>query len=326
MSFHWHTNSVSSAMHSPDYRFIVSGSDDRTVRLMDFSTGTWAWIGEHDNYVTDVAYSPDQVASCSWDYTIRFWDCKTGACRCIQNAHGDWIMCIKYSPGYERLISGCADGKVKIWDSKTGKNLGVIEAHGKLVNSLDYSPDGTSIASGSWEHTIRIWNSKTYECIMTLWGKSPISCVAYSPDSRNIASVDEDSRINVWDCHTGKQLWSGIISEKGSWGKKVVYSQDGNYIISATWNQRIRIWNSKTGVCICEKAYEDSIIALDQGGKVILSKVIEKRDTPLPIWRTVYSQDIPFFSVQNTMTSLLHGGIFGKLSDPRIWHKIVGFL
>jgi WD40 repeat protein len=75
--------SVKSVAYSPDGQYIISGSDDRTIRIWDAETG--AAVGEplkgHAGLVNSVAYSPDgqYIISGSSDRTIRIWDAETGA-------------------------------------------------------------------------------------------------------------------------------------------------------------------------------------------------------------------------------------------------------
>src|SRR5258708_28507838 len=78
-----HADSVTCLEISPDGRYIISGSLDRTIRIWDVETG--AVVGEplvgHTGAVLSVAYSPDghHIASGSRDQTIRIWDGRTGA-------------------------------------------------------------------------------------------------------------------------------------------------------------------------------------------------------------------------------------------------------
>jgi len=55
-----HSDSVTSVAFSPDGTQVVSGSDDRTLRLWDAATGAALQTLEgHTGYVSSVAFSPD---------------------------------------------------------------------------------------------------------------------------------------------------------------------------------------------------------------------------------------------------------------------------
>ena len=75
--------SVTSIAFSPDGKRIVSGSDDKTIRLWDAETGESlrAPLGKHQGGVMSVAFSPDgkHIVSGSYDNTIQLWDVEVDA-------------------------------------------------------------------------------------------------------------------------------------------------------------------------------------------------------------------------------------------------------
>lgn len=76
-----HSLSAVAVAVSTDSRFVLSGSDDQTVKLWELSTGreirTFKGI---DAQVTAVAFSPDgQTALAGYmDGTLAFWEIATG--------------------------------------------------------------------------------------------------------------------------------------------------------------------------------------------------------------------------------------------------------
>lgn len=76
-----HSGNVSSVAFSPDGKYILSGSDDKTLKLWDIETGKEIrTFAGHANSITSVAFSPDgrYALSGSWDNTLKLWDIVTG--------------------------------------------------------------------------------------------------------------------------------------------------------------------------------------------------------------------------------------------------------
>jgi WD40 repeat protein len=72
-----HTGMVEGLACSPDGRRLATGSDDRTVKLWDTTTGEEVFtLRGHTAGVLCVAFSPDgrRIASGGWDRTVRVWD------------------------------------------------------------------------------------------------------------------------------------------------------------------------------------------------------------------------------------------------------------
>src|SRR6185503_16662776 len=75
-----HTGSVNALALSPDGRFLVSGSEDVTLKIWDTATGNvLRTLSGHEKPVLAAAISPDGklIASGGADQTVRVWDVVT---------------------------------------------------------------------------------------------------------------------------------------------------------------------------------------------------------------------------------------------------------
>ena len=72
-----HTDVVNSVAFSPDGKWIVTGSSDKTLRVWDSETGQETLtLKGHSNIVISVSFSPDgkRIVSGSDDETAKVWD------------------------------------------------------------------------------------------------------------------------------------------------------------------------------------------------------------------------------------------------------------
>ena len=91
-----HTGPVMSIALSPDGRYLVSGSRDKTIKLWELSSGReLRTFTGHTYVVSSVALSPDgrYLVSGSYDGTVRLWDVSTGKelVQMVSFTNGEWI-------------------------------------------------------------------------------------------------------------------------------------------------------------------------------------------------------------------------------------------
>lgn len=245
-----HTKSVQFATFSPNGKYIVSISDDKTVIVWDYYSGRQVGtLTGQTSPICSVTFSQDSknIISVSEDKTIIFWDAKTGE-QIEKPIRGDafFILSASFSPNGKYIASISPDNIIRIWNTRTGEQVG--KPINSEVNSVSFSPDEKYIASGSSDNTIRIWDITTGEQVgKQLIGHSgSILSVAFSQDGKNIVSSSADSTIRIWNISKGEQVGKPLKGHTGS-VLSVSFSPDGNYIVSASEDKTIKIWDSHTG-------------------------------------------------------------------------------
>jgi len=109
--------------------------------------------------------NPNIVVSGSNDKTIKTWDITSGSCLSTLNVDGE-VESVRWSPCGTKIAAACNDYDtdnycVKILNSETGALLCALRGHSAYVNSVCFSSDGKQLTSGSDDTTVRNWDLAT---------------------------------------------------------------------------------------------------------------------------------------------------------------------
>jgi WD40 repeat protein len=85
-----------------------------------------------------------ELASGSYDDTVRVWDTQTGQCQQTLEGHSHLVSSVVFSPDGSRLASGSHDGTVRVWDV-TGMTELLCYNTGSFVHKIEFTDDSTEI-------------------------------------------------------------------------------------------------------------------------------------------------------------------------------------
>jgi WD40 repeat protein/serine/threonine protein kinase len=225
---------------SPDGTRIVSGAQDRVVRIWDTSTGQELMaLPGHCKTITELAFSRDG--------------------RRLLSASG----------GYNRLAPGVAaldplhlpgdlpDGPwdLKVWDLPAGTEVfsrtlpvpggtsvpGVAGAF--LPGVLALSPNGEAVALAAPDGTVRLWDVQGAEMRVLRGHSHPVYALAFSPDGQRLlgGTREGEPALRLWDVETAAE----IIAFGGRLGvlNSICFSADGHKVVTASESD-VRIWDA----------------------------------------------------------------------------------
>jgi WD40 repeat protein len=221
---------------------LVSGSDDKIVKLWDVQTGGIVQdFSGHNHYVLSVSISADSaiIASGSCDESIRLWDISTGECHnVIEQDESVWQ--VSFSPmGSKQLVARLYNGTVSCWDVN-GCQIGPTYNGSYIGISLD----GKQFALCD-KSAIIVQTFETSATVAEFHVNSGTPChCCFSPDGKLIAAAVGETAY-VWDISSSdSQPIKTFIGHTSGITALVFYSPSS--LISASYDASVKFWQIGT--------------------------------------------------------------------------------
>ena len=199
----------------------------------------------HENKIVSlIELSSGDLATGSYDCTIKIWDINTQICQKNIPETGNVLCLLEFFPGI--LLCGTDENHIQIYDLNNSNNRALYSFEGHLlwINCLVKCND-TYFASGSNDSDIRIWNYESKNCVNVLSGHNNCVLTMIGLQNGNLCSGSADLTIKIWDWTNGSCVYTLTGHKKII---KCVYQLSNGYIISGSDDKTIRVWNNYTTI------------------------------------------------------------------------------
>ena len=226
----------------------------------------------HAGPVSGVAYSPDgtQVASSSFDKSIKIWDIAGKKELRTLPGHGDIALSLAFSPSGQQILSGGHDKLLKLWNLSTNQPTRTIGPLAADVVNLILSPNGQHLVALSVDGFIRVYDAATGQAVGE-WKahEGGVTAASFQPDGTVINSVGADKHLRSWKFPTGEAL--GAIDIGAEPASQVTILADASAAVTGDKTGLLQSWRLPIGSVKPLAGHAADIVQLRKAGNHLIS-------------------------------------------------------
>jgi len=210
----FHNDVVQDTKFSPDGRWVITASSDRTARVWDTATGKPVSPPlEHTGPVQFAAFSPDgqRVATANYGFNAGVWDARSGRLLFpfLQHrnpvGHPTVVLRGSFSPDSRWVVTVSVDGTAQVHDLSTGEPLTTILPNLAAVRHAQFSPNSRLLATSSSNGAAQVWDLATGRPVSPpLVHTGLVNHVEFSPDGKLLVTAGSDRFARVWETASGR--------------------------------------------------------------------------------------------------------------------------
>ena len=185
-----HRKAVRSIVYSADGRYLVSGSNDKSIIVWNLEEKRQEFrLWGHTQVICAVAVSNNVklIASASYDKSLFLWSTDRHRFE-FSFKFCKIVRCVSFSADDNYLVSGSDDCIIRVWNITTREICFVISTENSRIYSVFFSFDQKTLYAGCSNSKLNIW--KIYLKKMRIAPKKiliDVSKIAISRDSKFIA-------------------------------------------------------------------------------------------------------------------------------------------
>ena len=98
------------------------------------------------------------LVSSSYDRTVRIWRMRDGFSKLLEDQSASLFYSVRFNPDGRYIAAGNTDGMLRIWNVRMSQLVEKWTAHEDVVWSVAFTPDGKGLVSSSGDGTWKYWD------------------------------------------------------------------------------------------------------------------------------------------------------------------------
>ena len=244
-----HTGIIHILTFTPDEKYLISASYDRTIILWSLPDFVREFTFEgHNACIRDLTVTSDSkyIVSGGWDRTLIIWNISKKKKKAVLSGHKDFIESIAVSKDSRFIVSAGYDHQIKLWNFRKATEKCSLSGHTDTIFKLIITSDSKSIISAGRDLIIRIWSIRKKTLKYSLSAHTlPIFYLLLTSDNKYLASAGDDTSICFWNLTSRAIIYT--FSGHHSYISLMIFNHSETSIISIS-GSTIKIWELISGL------------------------------------------------------------------------------
>lgn len=241
-------------LFTPDGKRMITGNQNRQIRLWDLETGRVIKQVIQDRGVSFGALDADGklLATSGYGGACYLFDVESLKLRKTFDKESGENTTVALSPNGQVLVSGARDGSLTIWDTDSGAKIQELPRLELPIEGLAFSPDGKLLASTSGDYkqhtkpgTVKLWNTETWDEVANLPGPTQkMRAIQFSPDGKTLIAGGSQSELLVYN------VAAKTLSKRISFPTEVstcAFLPSSRFAVLGGWDGRVELWDLQSG-------------------------------------------------------------------------------
>jgi len=159
------------------------------------------------------------------------------------------VMCLSWTPGGRRLLTGNQEGEFTLWDGITFGFELIMSAHDTSFRAMAWSHNRNYLLTSDAGGNIKYW-SPSIAPVQSLDSHSQqaIHALSFSPADTKFVSCGDDATVRIWDWASHRE--ERVLEGHGWDVKAAEWHPRSSVIATGSKDNLVKLWDPRAGACL----------------------------------------------------------------------------